>query len=160
VTEPEPAPPFEADTTREHLIRLRGGWDRQAPSDPQTAGKIALPLTSSPAGSVPVWLVRHFQTPPIDVARESLWLRLSDCPGVVSVVLNAREIARPGPSGEPLILPINLEPAGRNRLELLVEPPVRPDTSNEPTVWGHVALVIRPRSPKGNQTLGGGLRGP
>jgi hypothetical protein len=113
---------------REHIIRLRGGW-------------IWGP-----------WLIRPFQAPPIDPRCESLGLRLDEVAGLVAVVLNGQELARPPSGTRALWLPLPRDPPlpRRNRLVLEVEPPRRPiGLSPNPGPWGAIALVVRFEGPVG-----------
>jgi hypothetical protein len=132
----------------EHLIRLRRGWERLEPEGGAARGWVTLPLSGFPGGVSRLRLARSFQTPPLDPLHETLWLRLDAVPGLVSVALNDREIARgPFPSS-PLLLPLVGNLVARNRLILEVEPPPFGDSP-----WGDVALVI-------SESEAAGARGP
>src|SRR5205823_3450154 len=75
----------------EHWIRLRGGWEWHVPGAGQEPRRVTLPLAGFPGGAL---LVRSFQKPPLDLRRETLWLRLDAVPGLVLVALNGRELVR------------------------------------------------------------------
>jgi hypothetical protein len=123
----------------EHRIRLRGGWEWHDPDGARPPRRAVLPLDAPPGGPGPIRLVRWFQTPRYDPARESLWLRLENVDGLGRVCLNDREIAC-GPFGpDPTLLPLGDQLPGRNRLTLDVIPAPRSDASP----WGMVALAIR-----------------
>ena len=119
----------------EHVIRLRGGWERVDPLGRAEGPRVTLPL---PRPGGPVRLARSFQAPRVDPAREAVWLRVADAPGLRSVRLNGRDL---GPAdgleaARAYRLPADL-PA-RNRLELAAEP--------ASDGWGSIALVIRDRN--------------
>jgi hypothetical protein len=123
----------------DHLIRLRGGWVCQEPGG-GSARRLTLPVTWTSGLTGRVRLLRSFQRPPFDPARESLALRLESIPGLVVVRLNGREHARPTESPGALWLSLDDPLPSRNLLELEVEPSA---DSAEP--WGVIALVITVR---------------
>lgn len=132
----------------EHLIRLRGGWEPGGPSANDLKRPFRLPLRDFPEGpAADARIVRRFQTPRLEPASDTLWLRLDAVPGLISVVLNDREIARrPFPEG-PLLIPLGEDLPARNRLILVVEV-LPPDRAPPPDfLWGDVALVIRRTDP-------------
>jgi hypothetical protein len=119
-----------------HPIRLRGGWEAFAVAG-GSAQRVTLPLAAFPEGSDRLRLVRPFQSPPLDPARESLWLRLDNVPGLVAVTLNGRPLGRP-PFDPPLNLPLGQGLPARNRLVLEVES----GQADPGSPWGDVALLI------------------
>jgi hypothetical protein len=128
----------------EHLIRLRGGWERYDPAAPggvATARPVTLPLVWPPDAPARVRLVRSFRSPEIDPRAEALELWLDDVAGVVVVDLNGQTLARPGVGTPSLWLPLTGPLPSRNRLTLDVEHP----PAGGP--WGRVALVIQRREP-------------
>ena len=142
------APRSRPNFMRNHIIRLRGGWYWENGPD-QAAGRperrVVLPLTWPAGVARRGRLVRPFQAPPLDPARESLGFQLDDVAGLVVVELNGRELARPAPGTTSLWLPLPPEPPlpRRNLLALEVEPPRRAGSLElDPSPWGTVALVI------------------
>jgi hypothetical protein len=109
-----------------------------------------------PAGaSRPIRLVRPFNRPPIDPARESLFLELEQVEGLASVLLNDRVLARPLPGTSWLVVSLDDPLPARNLLVLEVEPQA---AGPEGLAWGQVALVIRPNGTSGpdrGEPLGG-----
>ncbi len=134
----------------EHRIRLRGGWEchyREGGLDddsaPEALRRVDLPLASP--GELPerFRLARQFGRPPVDLRNEAVWLEMRNMAGLRSARLNGRPL---GPvaatSGNRMIeLPEPLLP--RNGLVLEVERPI--DDAVDPSPWGQIALVIRPR---------------
>jgi hypothetical protein len=130
----------------EHPIRLRGAWALATPDRPDDVlpRYVSLPVSWPESLGSPVSLVRRFQRPPVDPARERIFLRMESVLGLLSVRLNGEEIARPGPGGEALELEVGgrLRRGGGNELALEVDPrPARDRSPNGP--WGAIALVIR-----------------
>ena len=126
----------------EHRIRLRGGWEFQVTGGSPWLPRQTLPLIAFPDGPGPVRLARNFQTPPMDAGSETLWLRLDAVPGLLSVVLNDRVLAR-GPFDKPVLdLTVGDALRPRNRLVLDVQPPAKSDSPFGVFPWGDVALVI------------------
>jgi hypothetical protein len=123
----------------EHLIRLRGGWEWHAPGD-GPAQRVALPMIWPAGLTTHVRLLRSFQRPPLDPAREALALRLESISGLVVVRLNGRALAHPEPGVSALSLPLDDPLPPRNVLELEAGPLTE---SAEP--WGTIALVITAR---------------
>lgn len=125
----------------EHAIRLRGGWEWHNPAGVTPPQRVSLPFDRWSLGAGKARLVRHFQRPPIEAGRETLWLRLDDVPGLISVALNGHPL-NAGPLSENAG-PWPLEGLeARNRLELEVDPAgISPEGRSAP--WGHVSLVIR-----------------
>jgi hypothetical protein len=132
----------------EHIIRLRGGWERHGASGPGSGDegrRVALPLVWADDGASRLRLVRFFQTPPIDSRSETIDLRLDDVPGLVAVELNGRLLARPAAGTESLRLALaeGLPSGSRNRLVLEVERVEPAPGAGSGRPWGQVALVIR-----------------
>lgn len=124
----------------EHLIRLRGGWERLDAGETARTSRVVLPLVSTPEAPERLRLVRWFQTPPLEPGKETLWLRLDSVPGLISVGLNGAELAH-GPFHEsPLFLPLGDALPARNRVTLDAE---FPDPDGRPDAWGEVGLLIR-----------------
>ena len=139
----------------EHRIRLRGGWFLVDPSNPDAPPRrLTLPLASHPDPGRPVVLLRPFQRPPTDPARETLGLRLVSVPGLVEARLNdlPLTLVPMGTDGFRSVLGGDL-PA-RNRLVLRVGP----DAPTDGPGWGDVALVIRGRDMPPGGTGGRGLQ--
>ena len=91
----------------EHRIRLRGGWLlRETTPRDATPRRITLPLAGFDANAGKIILFRSFQRPPLDPGRESLWLRLDDVPGLLSVSLNNRRIALVSPGVSNVLVPL------------------------------------------------------
>jgi hypothetical protein len=129
----------------EHLIRLRGGWEWRDPGA-ASARRVALPMTWPAGLTAHVRLVRSFQRPTIDPAREALALRLESVSGLVAVWLNGRELARPDAGTTALCLPLDDPMPPRNVLVLEVDPTTPGRAGADPEPWGEIALVIRPTS--------------
>ncbi len=117
--------PFVAATREidlnEHSIRLRGGWECRwaAPGEPPP-GRLVLPTrwTSDQTGTVT--LTRRFGRPALDAARESLFLRLDQVPGVCSLHVNGQLLAPISPASSRFEFPL----AGlldRNQLDVEVD---------------------------------------
>lgn len=125
----------------DYQIRLRGGWESPGFDGGPRVGRVTLPLPGPPVGPGRIQFARSFQSPPLDRAAESLWLRLQTVPGLVAVHLNGRELSRAPFVEGTLLLALDEAVPGRNRLVLDVEPPARLPDPGSP--WGEVALVIR-----------------
>ena len=119
----------------EHLIRLRGAWEFQTSDGPR---RVDLPTTWPPGAPAPLLLARRFNRPRVDAGRETIGLLLEDVPGLLSVRLNDREVARPGPGSGTLEVPVEGMLTPKNLLVLEVDPA---GVRAEP--WGRIALVIR-----------------
>lgn len=128
----------------EHWIRLRGGWTADRGDSNSPAGWLTLPLSRSPWPDPPRTLRRHFQAPLIDPQREAVWLVLAAMPGRREIRLNGEPLdATPGDSmAVEIPLPAPLPHRCRLEIELMAD-----DPGPSADEWGHVALVIRPRSP-------------
>jgi hypothetical protein len=127
----------------EHRIRLRGGWLLLEPtSRDATRRRITLPLGGFAANAGKIILFRSFQRPPLDPGRESLWLRLDDVPGLLSVALNDRRIALVPNGVSNLLVPLGDDLPARNQLQLDVDPLAGRHASKPDAPWGEVALVI------------------
>jgi hypothetical protein len=127
----------------DHRIRLRGGWQWHEP-EPGATRLVTLPMALAAGVPQPIHLVRPFNRPPIDPARETLLIHLQHVEGLRVVRLNDREVARP--ETEPRELWVAVEPPlpARNVLVLEAElPPPFRGTSSEDSPWGEVALVVR-----------------
>lgn len=130
----------------DHRIRLRGGWEMLEPDEPKSPPRlVTLPIALEPRSTGRLVFVRRFGRPAHDPAQQQVALVLERVPGLARIRLNGRD--RP-------LLPIdrfvleNLELAERNVLVLEVEP----ETTGAPRDdWGHVALVVGPRSPAGDR---------
>lgn len=126
----------------EHIIRLRGGWQRQ---DERGAPfvRISLPLPEPPRGPSGFHLVRQFGQPPLVPGRERLWLRLERVAGVRKIWLDDQLVAQPGPRSD--AVEIEISPLGetRHRLVLEVEPEANLSGPGAAQPWGIVALVVR-----------------
>lgn len=130
-----------APTMPEHLIRLRAAWEAEEADPTDGTRRVDLPASWS---SGPSRLRRFFRPPPLDPALEALTLRLERVPGLESVRLNGRELARPGPGVERLEILLEADLPARNLLELALGPAARAAPAEG---WGAVALVIRPAGP-------------
>jgi hypothetical protein len=140
----------------EHLIRLRAAWDCQrCDGGAVPCARIDLPVVWADHDAGPNRLSRSFGRPEIDAAREALWLRLDDVPGLRCVRLNGAVLLTPetrGGSSHELRLPHSLLP--RNTLELEVQPP---SSRSDRSPWGRIALVIRPRAQSAGDSAGSDL---
>lgn len=127
----------------EHEIRFRAGWKLERLDE---AGKtiremIALPLdwTDVPARGV-VRIVRSFQRPPVDPDTESVGLRISDAPGIVSLKLNGRPMSLVSNEFQNTLECVTESFAERrNTLEIEVDIAQASATKT----WGKISLVIR-----------------
>jgi hypothetical protein len=140
----------------EHRIRLRGGWEcHPASGDDEPTRRVTLPFVWPADASRTVRLVRPFNRPPIDPARESLVLELDQVEGLAALLLNDRELARPPRGTSRVVISLDGPLPARNELVLEVEPPA---VGNPGSTWGMVALVIRPAGANGpdqGEPLGG-----
>jgi hypothetical protein len=141
----------------EHRIKLRGGWlwvDRGADGDDL---RVTLPIAWPPGPAAHVRLVRPFRRPPIDPDREALALHLEAIDGLVAARLNDREVARPPSGTSSLWIALTGSLPERNVLVLDADPPRPSDASAAGSLWGTIALVIRPAEPPARacETLGG-----
>jgi hypothetical protein len=127
----------------EHFIRLRGGWEWHEPGGGSADRRVTLPMIWPSRLTARVRLVRSFQRPPLDPAREALALRLESVAGLVAAWLNDHELARPDPGTTTLRLPLDAPLPSRNVLVLEVDPPPHDPAADEP--WGEIALVIAGR---------------
>ena len=128
----------------EHVIRLRGGWEWMNLDDGQSCPtRLTLPAHFHFAGASRVRLSRRFGRPPFDPRAESLWLCLSQVPGLKSITLNGA--------------PLALEPVGTSCAEIalgeLLDRNVLVLDADLPaaefaglaggSVWGEVSLRVR-----------------
>jgi hypothetical protein len=132
----------------EHRIRLRGGWEchyREGEDDSaaEVLRRVDLPLASPAELPASFRLARQFGRPPVDQRNESVWLEMRNVAGLESVRLNGRPLGEIAEiSGDRTIeLPEDLLP--RNGLVLGFERPA--EGLDDPSPWGDIALVIRPR---------------
>ncbi len=146
---PPPTPPTGA-----HLIRLRGGWERDEPGRESTPERLTLPLVGWPSGWGLTRLVRHFQHPALDFATESLALRLVSVPGLITVKLDG--IALVSPDSPDTDRPLSIDPSQprRHTLELIVDFSGTA-LSARTEIWGEIALVVQSHP----EALGGRTRG-
>jgi hypothetical protein len=128
----------------EHQIRLRGGWQYDLRPDQDIRGWITLPLSAFSEGTQRLRLIRSFQTPPLDLDREALWLKLDHVHGLIAVFLNDHEIARPSPGATNLCLRIEHQLPARNQLVLEVDTLLAGDDLPAGSHWGDISLLIRP----------------
>ena len=126
-----------------HRIRLRGGWERHDLETGQIA-RITLPASLPTESHSSMQLVRAFNKPLLDAARESLWLDLRRVPGIRSVRLNDEEIARPADGLSALSLPIENARESRNVLVLELQTRSAGAPLADDSLWGEIALVITP----------------
>jgi hypothetical protein len=146
----------------EHRIRLRAGWQRLEPrpeggfQETKVSSPVTLPLLwpSDQPDRSHVRLGRYFASPRLDAQSESLLLRMERVCGLVSVVLNHREIGRldPGETRADFIIPHPIP--HRNLLILDVEPRRAGSIGRE--LWGIITLVIVSKNPgEDHESLGG-----
>jgi hypothetical protein len=126
-----------------HTIRLRGGWESTDTPDNAVSSRITLPLASLHLSSGPFKLIRSFQTPRLDWNEETLWLRLADVPGLISVVLNDRLLLRSPISERVVWLPLRDSVQARNRLVLEVDLERARNGLSAGMRWGDIALEIQ-----------------
>lgn len=141
----------------EHRIRLRGAWDwHVAPGEgeAEVARRVTLPTAWPPGEASPFLLLRGFGRPPLDPDRESVRLELLDVPGLVSVRINGREVARPPRGSVAWTVAIDGPLLPRNALVLEVDLG-GVASSDLASAWGSVALVISPRGPDDPRVAGG-----
>lgn len=125
----------------EHLIRLRGGWERLEAGD-GPATRVSLPLPEPPQAPCLFRLVRQFGHPPSVPGRDRVWLRLEAVPGVRRVWLDDQLAAELGPDDDRLEFEVQPQGTIRHRLTLEVDAQASPP-GGPPQPWGIVALVIR-----------------
>ncbi|MGO9468849.1 MAG: hypothetical protein ACLQIB_42925 [Isosphaeraceae bacterium] len=139
--------PFTAATREidlnEHSIRLRGGWEcRPAAPAESPPKRLVLPTrwTSDQTGLVT--LTRRFGRPPLDAAREALFLRLDQVPGIRSLHVNGQPLAPISPASSQYEFPL----AGlldRNQIDVEVDIAAAGARSAAPGLdWGLISLVI------------------
>ncbi len=119
-----------------HEIRLRGGWESAAPDDsPSGKARLTLParLESLPAGRVR--LVRRFNRPP-RIECGAVVLRVSQAPGIRSVLLNGRRMGPISPERPDFDLELG-SLAPRNELVIEADPP------GGGPAWGVVSLIFQ-----------------
>jgi hypothetical protein len=136
----------------EHWIRLRGGWEWwPAGLDDASAERRRLTLPCIWPSGIPasIRLVRSFQRPRFDPARESLSLRLDHVAGLVEARLNDRLILGPHESDESIWIPLGDDLPPRNRLTFEVETHLIPTIKTGPPpaieLWGEIALILTDR---------------
>ncbi len=84
-------------------------------------------------------LSRAFGRPPTDPDRETLWLRLSDVPGLKVVRLNGQVVMERSDRASDFEIPLPDDLPARNRLELEVDGGAALPVST----WGRIAIVVR-----------------
>jgi hypothetical protein len=119
-----------------HTIRLRGGWELVATGSPE-GGFMRLTLPALADGLPPgrLRLTRRFNRPP-RVVCAAVVLRLSQCPGIHSVVLNGRPFVAASPDRSEFELS-HVQLASSNTLIIEAEPP------REHAEWGVVSLIFK-----------------
>jgi hypothetical protein len=124
---------------REHLIRLRGGWELHDPAaaDPGPT-RLTLPTVwDARHASRPLRLVRKFRGPKVGNAR--IDLAIEAVHGLRAMSLNGEplgfDVSATGPRA--VALPPLRE---RNELELVLELAV--ENAGDGPPWGRIALVI------------------
>lgn len=129
----------------EHLIRLRGGWLWQELDSPATCPiQTTLPAYFDSRDGVRVRLSRRFGRPSLDHQTETLWLRLQNVPGLVSIMINGSPIPLHQDDTQPLEIAMKDLP-DRNLLVLEMSNP-EADAARQAAAhaWGEIALVVRP----------------
>jgi hypothetical protein len=128
----------------EHRIRLRGGWQWRVAGEAGPPRRVALPIAWPDDALGRVLLSRPFNRPPLDPSREALRLELEQVDGLVAVLLNDRDLARPPVGTARLVVPLDDPLPGRNVLVLEV---ASPPAGRGGSGWGDIALVIGPAPP-------------
>jgi hypothetical protein len=119
-----------------HTIRLRGGWELVAAGGPDRgSARLTLPALADGLPPGRLRLTRRFNSPP-RVVGATVVLRLSQCPGIHSVVLNRRSIAPASPDRAEFELSLP-QLAASNTLIVEAEPP------REHAEWGVVSLIFQ-----------------
>jgi len=128
----------------EHSIRLRGGWEcRTASSSLTESERCTLPIRWTDEAAGLVTLTRRFGRPRYDLAREALWLRLDQVPGMQSLQLNGRPLGRISPTASQYDMPLSgLLEKNRVDIELDIALAARRSASTGAD-WGLISLVIR-----------------
>jgi hypothetical protein len=135
----------------EHWIRLRGGWEWW-PSGSEDAAverrRLTLPCVWPSGMPSSIRLLRSFQRPPFDPARESLTLRLDHVAGLVEARLNDRLVSGRPKGDQPISIVLGDLPS-RNRLILDVETGIAGSSTTGPMptikLWGEIALILTDR---------------
>ena len=128
----------------EHLIRLRGGWERQDLDAPESGPtRITLPIHLDSSLARRVRLSRRFGSPPLQREVETLGLRLHHVPGLVSVTINGSPFPLPPQGGGWPEIALHELPQ-RNLLVLEVNlAAVHSPGQAGASRWGEIALVVR-----------------
>jgi hypothetical protein len=130
---------------KEHVIRLRNGWESMALDSPDSPSqRVTLPLAAGREGASRLLLTRRFGCPALNPGRESLWLRLESFAGLASLRLNGRELTLGPDAHDAIEIPLERLPA-RNLLALeLSNALLPPDGSRgDHVACGEIALLIR-----------------
>jgi hypothetical protein len=135
----------------EHRIRFRGGWECCPVATPESDElRLTLPIRWSRQHPSRLQLTRRFGRPPLDPDSQVLFLQLDQVPGIQSLLLNGRPIARVSPEESRYEIRLDDLP-NRNVLLLEIETPRPGDQAAAQAEWGRIALVIRPLDPTRNQ---------
>ncbi len=122
----------------EHRIRLRAGWEVEAPDG---TSRVNLPAQWPPGLDGPIRLIRRFGRPRPQETGESFQLDLVRVPGLVRLRINGRELELDERQGGGIRVELPDPLVDRNTLELEVHP-ARFPVERDPEGWGEIALII------------------
>lgn len=132
----------------EHRIRLRIGWEchYREGDDEETSElyrRVDLPVPSVADFPLRFRLTRQFGRPPVDPRNESLTLEMRNVAGLKSARLNGRPIAANVLNRCDMDIELSGTLLPRNGLVLEIA--LGESVLSDPTPWGIISLVIRPR---------------
>jgi hypothetical protein len=126
----------------EHVIRFRGGWECHGLGGAAgNARRLTLPTVWNDGSPARMRLTRRFGCPPLEPGCQALSLRMDQVPGIDSLELNGRSIARVSPQISSYRIELG-ELTERNLLVLEFDRSTPASESWEGRQWGVIALVI------------------